>query len=138
MEAADKFLTEALSNQYVSTALTLTLAMYAGFARPQMPKFLADLFENSYFRLFILFMVVYMSSRNAMLAVMVAVAFTITMKMLNEQKLFEMFRGRRGRRDTSCQGGCRTALRNCVRGCRGKRNCISTCRRENRDCRQNC
>lgn len=81
----------ALKNDYVSSTLSLFLVLYAGLARPQLPGFISSLFENAMFKVLILTLVVYTSSKNLQLALMIAVAFTITMNLLNEQKIAEGF-----------------------------------------------
>lgn len=80
-----------LENQYVSATLTLFLALYAILARPVLPPFLANLFENPLFRLFVLFLVAWTASRNAALSLMIAIAFTVTMNLLSEQRIAEGF-----------------------------------------------
>ncbi len=84
-------ITKLLQNNYVSATLSLFLALYAAMARPQLPEGIASLFENAVFRLVVMAMVVYMSSKKLDLAIMVAVAFTVTMNMLNEQRVAEGF-----------------------------------------------
>ena len=79
------------SNKYLTSGLSLFLAMYASMARPQLPPFIAALFDNAVFRMLILSLVVFMSGQNVQLSVMVAVAFTVTMNLLNEQKIAEGF-----------------------------------------------
>jgi hypothetical protein len=84
-------LTGLVGNKYVSTSASLFLILYAGMARPQLPQFVANLFDNAVFRLTILSLIVFMSGQNIQLSVMVAIAFTITMNLLNEQKIAEGF-----------------------------------------------
>lgn len=84
-------LTGLVGNEYVSTSASLFLILYAGMARPQLPQFIANLFDNAVFRLAILSLIVFMSGQNIQLSVMVAIAFTITMNLLNEQKIAEGF-----------------------------------------------
>ena len=83
-----------LENQYVSATLTLFLALYAILARPVLPPFLANLFENPLFRLFVLFLVAWTASHNAALSLMIALAFTITLNLLSEQRIAEGFASR--------------------------------------------
>ena len=87
MEAAQNF----LKNQYVNAALTVFLISYACLARPQLPSFLARLFESSLFRLVFLFLLAWIASRDAQVALLVAVAFVITMNVLSEQRMVEGF-----------------------------------------------
>lgn len=79
------------TNTYVNAALTLFLVLYAGLAKPQLPTMITSLFDNALFRLVVLFLVAYLSSQNAQVALMVAVAFVVTMNMLSEQRMVEGF-----------------------------------------------
>lgn len=83
--------TKVLGNTYVSAAVTLFLILYASLARPQLPVFIAKLFDNPLFRLLVLFGIAFMASRNFQVALLVSVAFTVTMNLLNEQKIVEGF-----------------------------------------------
>lgn len=81
----------ALNNNYVKAGAALFLVLYSSLARPQLPQFVMDLFDNSIFRLAVLTLVVFMGNGNIQIALLTAVAFTITMSMLNEQKIAEGF-----------------------------------------------
>ena len=76
---------------YAAAGANLFLVLYASMARPQLPDFVVGLFDNMFFRLFVLTLVVYMSNQNLSVSIMVAVAFTVTMNLLNEQKIAEGF-----------------------------------------------
>ena len=80
-----------LANPYFASGLSLFLALYAGLARPQLPDFIAGAFENPVFRVTVLFLVAYMGNKNVQVSLMVAIAFVITMNLLNEQKVAEGF-----------------------------------------------
>jgi len=82
---------KVLNNNYVKAAIPLFLVLYSSLARPQLPQFVMDLFDNSIFRLAILTLVVFMGNGNIQIALLTAVAFTITLSMLNEQKIAEGF-----------------------------------------------
>ena len=79
------------SNSYVTNTASLFLVLYASMARPQLPVFVSDLFDNALFRLSVLSLVVFMSGQNIQLSVMIAIAFTVSMNLLNEQKIAEGF-----------------------------------------------
>lgn len=89
------FLTEKIrnlfGNNFLGAILTLFLVAYASLARPQLPNFIAQLFESGFFRLLILFLVAYTSSQNSNIALLIAVVFVVTMNLLNEQRMFEGF-----------------------------------------------
>ena len=76
-----------LDNKYVSSALILFLILYAGLAAPQLPKRVAELFENDMFKLFIMFMIAYMSSKDITVALLVAIGFAISLQTLTKQKI---------------------------------------------------
>jgi len=80
-----------LDNTYVSAVLTLFLILYASLARPQLPNFMLNLFDNPLFRMLFLFGLAFMASRNVQVALLVAVAFTVTMNLLSEQKMVDGF-----------------------------------------------
>jgi hypothetical protein len=83
--------TKLLQHNYVSATLSLFLALYAALASPQLPDGIAKMFENAGFRMIIMALVVYMSSKKLDVAIMIAVAFTVTMNMLNEKNVAEGF-----------------------------------------------
>lgn len=78
---------------YASPAASLFLLLYASLARPQLPELLANMFNNALFRLIILALVVFMSGHNFQLSLMIAIAFTLSMNLLSEQKVAEGFQG---------------------------------------------
>lgn len=78
-------------NKMVSSVVSLFLVLYAGMAKPKLPVFIKNAFENPMFRVAILSLVVYRGNKNPTEALMIAVAFTVTMNALNEQKTKESF-----------------------------------------------
>jgi len=83
--------TEYLRDPYVSAVLTLFLVLYGGLAKPNLPDFITDLFENPLFRMLVLFLIAYTSSQNIQVALLVAVGFTLTMQLVSERKIAEGF-----------------------------------------------
>lgn len=81
-----------LDNTYVSTFVTLFLAMYAGLAKPNLPDFIAQLFQNQIFRVAVLALIAYRGNRNPQLSIMAAIAFTVTLNKLAEQNQKEAFK----------------------------------------------
>lgn len=76
-----------LNNKYMSSGLTLFLVLYAGLAAPQLPERITNLFENEIFKLFIMFMIAYMSTKNTTTALLVAICFAISLQTLTKQKI---------------------------------------------------
>jgi len=77
---------------YVSAALSLFLLMYAGMAAPQLPDVVLDLFDNEMFRLAVLFLIAYTGNKNPTVSLLSAIAFVMTMNVLNQRKAQEAFR----------------------------------------------
>ncbi len=84
-------LSESLDNKYVSTAITLLLALYATLLRPTLPKFMVDLFKNTIFRILVLFLVVVRGNQDPKMAIMIAVAFILTLDYIYAQDAKENF-----------------------------------------------
>ena len=58
------YLEGVYGNKTASTIIGLFLVLYEGLAAPKLPKYVTQMFNNSTFRLVVLFLVAYMSSRN--------------------------------------------------------------------------
>ena len=91
MEFVNKFYETLFSDKKVSTLLSTFLILYGGLASPELPGFVRKLFENRIFKILILSLVVYTSNKDPKFAVLMAVAFTITMNMLDNQIIAEKF-----------------------------------------------
>ena len=91
MQALQRSFATFMNNTYVNAALTLFLILYAGLVRPPLPPMISDLFENPLFRLLFLFLLAWTASKNSQVAILVAVAFVVTMGLLGEQRMVEGF-----------------------------------------------
>ena len=91
MEFVNKFYETLFIDKKVSTLISTFLILYGGLASPQLPGFVKTLFENRIFKILILSLVVYSSNKDPKFAIMMAVAFTITMNMLDSMTLSEKF-----------------------------------------------
>ena len=76
-------LNQVLANPWFFAAITLTFKMYAGMARPTPPAALADMMNNVFFRIFVLFMVLFMGTRDVFVSMTVASAFVYGLDMLS-------------------------------------------------------
>jgi len=66
-------------NQYAMTSVKIFLALYAALAAPHLPKFMYELFQNVIFRVVFAFVIILLATRDASLALLVAVAFVVTL-----------------------------------------------------------
>ena len=71
------------SNKIVTAVVGLFLVLYGGMAAPKLPKSIAVFFKNPLFRLLILGLIVYTSTKDSSLSVLIAVAFIISMQTLS-------------------------------------------------------
>lgn len=83
---------EVANNKYVSTAITIGLGLYAALLGPNLPKFVKDLFTNTLFRIFILFLVVVRGNKDPKMAIMIAVAFVLTLDFIYLKDAKETFK----------------------------------------------
>jgi len=83
---------EFLDNKYVSSFLTLMIVLYATFLGPELPPVVKELFNNTLFRMFILFLVVVKGNTNPSLGLVIAIAFILTMDYLYVADSQEAFR----------------------------------------------
>lgn len=109
MEEFDNAVKRSLSfldNEYVSAAVALFLILYAGLAAPKLPEWVARLFDNMLFKLVVFFMIVYVSRKNATIAIIAAVAVMVSLMTLNKLKWNqEMMTVVNGGSVPVCEGG---------------------------------
>ncbi len=82
---------EVFNNKYVSTAITIALGLYAALLGPNLPNFMKDLFKNTLFRILILFLVVVRGNKDPKMAIMIAVAFILTLDYIYVRDSKEAF-----------------------------------------------
>jgi len=87
LSSIDSKIKEVLENKYVSTLIIMFIALYAGLAAPKLPKYWVNLFDSQLFKLFVLFMIGYMATKNYSIAIVCAMAFLITMNTMQKHKV---------------------------------------------------
>lgn len=80
-------LNRGLDNVYITTAIKVFLGLYAGFAAPKLPPSILLLMDNVIFRVAIAFMIVLVATRDPSIALMISVAFIITLQTANKYRL---------------------------------------------------
>lgn len=81
-----------LDNEYISTALSLFLVLYAGMAAPKLPRNIAKLFENTMFRIVVFFLIAYVARKNASVAAIAAVGLMVSLQTLNRYNVNDMLK----------------------------------------------
>ena len=84
-------LSEVLDNKYITTSITVILGLYAALLGPNLPLFMHELFNNVIFRIFVLFLVVVSGNKNPKIAIMISVAFVLTLDYVYLQQAKEGF-----------------------------------------------
>ena len=82
---------EVINNKYVSTAITIGLGLYVALLGPELPTFVKDLFKNTLFRILILFLVIVRGNKDPKMAIMIAIAFVLTLDYINVRDSKEAF-----------------------------------------------
>ena len=74
-----------LENKNVTTVLSLLLALYAGLAAPALPNVVIKFFDTFVGKVLFIFLIAYVASRNFQVAIMLAVAFVVTLNVANKR-----------------------------------------------------
>ena len=82
-----KKLNVLLSNNTLKTVVSLLLALYAGAAAPALPNVVINFFDSVVGKLVFLFLIAYVASRDIQVAIMIAVAFVVTLTVVNNRKI---------------------------------------------------
>jgi hypothetical protein len=87
LKSTEKLLDNTLSNVYVNTGLKVFLGLYAALAAPNLPSMLRNLFSNTLFRILWAFLIILVATKDSALALMLAIAFVVTLYSINKHKL---------------------------------------------------
>ena len=107
-------------NKYFFAVFAIFASLYAFQIRPQLPDFLVKLFQNSIFRIVILFLVLVRGYKDPQFSLLVAVAFIVIMDAVRQHVFKESF-GESEVTKLSCEAtqrerntltACSTAIRN--------------------------
>lgn len=74
------------NNKILSAVLGLFLALYAALAAPKLPKSVTLWFDNTWFKLGFMFLIAYMATKDASIAIISAVALLVTLQTLSAQR----------------------------------------------------
>ena len=77
------------NNKILSAVLGLFLALYAALAAPKLPKSVTLWFDNTWFKLGFMFLIAYMATKDASIAIISAVALLVTLQTLSAQRTTE-------------------------------------------------
>jgi hypothetical protein len=89
----DTFLTTVLANPYVSAALTIFVLLYAGLAAPNLPPYIAALFDSNIFKLLFLFAILVVRNYNTTVAIIMALAFVLSLQTFQRYRVYGYAQG---------------------------------------------
>jgi hypothetical protein len=75
-----------LENQYVSGALSILLILYASSVAPKLPEGVAKLLDNIVVRAVVFFLIVYLTQKNATLALIVSIVVLVSLMALSRNR----------------------------------------------------
>ena len=91
MDNIDVMLKNAFSNKYFSTSVSVVLALYAGALAPALPNKLIEIADTLLGKIIFVFLIGYLSTKNIQLSIMVAVAFAVTLTVVNKNRINEAY-----------------------------------------------
>jgi hypothetical protein len=83
----ETILNRGLDNVYITTAIKVFLGLYAGFAAPKLPPNVIMLLDNIVVRIVVAFTIVLVATRDPSIALMISIAFIITLQTANRYRL---------------------------------------------------
>lgn len=79
--------TQWLENEYVAGALTIFLILYANLAAPNLPKYVAKMFDHMLFKILIFALIVYMFNKKPTVAILSAIALMAVLMIMDKVKI---------------------------------------------------
>jgi len=94
MDSLQSQMDTVLSNPVTYGVLAIFLAMYGPRLHPKLPAPVKDLFGTSLFRFSIIMLIIYMSTKDLSMSLIISIAFLIIMSIANSQDMEEEFMNR--------------------------------------------
>lgn len=80
-----------LSNPYIMAVLKITLALYGAQIAPKAPEYLQQLFKNTFVKLILIALIIYLSERDIQLAILLAIIYVFGMNLLSGRGVIESY-----------------------------------------------
>lgn len=88
---AEGFVKMGLSNPYLMAVIKITLALYAAQIAPNAPSQLKVVFSNTYFKIFAITLILYLSSVDFQLSIILSVVYVLGMNTVSGRNPLESF-----------------------------------------------
>jgi hypothetical protein len=80
-----------LSNPYIMAVLKVGLVLFAAQIAPRTPPYIQDFFKNTYVKLILISLIVYISEKDLQLALLVSIIFVLGSNLLSGRAYLESF-----------------------------------------------
>ena len=90
-------LDQPLSNPYIMAILKVSLALYAAQIAPRPPAYVQDFFKNTYDKIGLISLIVYISEKDLQLALLIALIFVLGSNFLSGRDILESFQSFSGK-----------------------------------------
>ena len=80
-----------MSNPYIMAFVKVTLALYAAQIAPTPPQYLSNLFKNTFVKIALITIIVYLSNKDLQLALLLSIIYVYGMNILAGRGMFESF-----------------------------------------------
>lgn len=87
----ESYIDPLLKNPYLMAVLKITITLYASQMAPKLPNSVIKIFENTFFKIFAMTVMVYLSERDFQLAIMLAIVYVIGVNSLSGRGFTESF-----------------------------------------------
>ena len=87
----DNVIKPVFRNPYIMAILKIAIALYAAQIAPKLPMNITQYFDNTYFKLFFIILISYVSGYDLQLAVMLSIVFVISINLLSGRQFLESF-----------------------------------------------
>ena len=91
MESIQEGIQKVLANPYVMATVKLSLVLYASHIAPYPPKFVKKFFKNTIVKIILIALMIYLSSMDFQVAIILAIIFVLGTNMLARRGVFESF-----------------------------------------------
>ncbi len=88
IQPIEEILDRALDNIYINTGIKVFIGLYAAFAAPKLPKSIINMMDNTLVRIMVAFLIVLIATKDPSIALIVAVAFILTLQTANRYRLY--------------------------------------------------
>lgn len=80
-----------LENPYLMAFIKVSLVLYAATVAPKLPVSVKQVFDNTYFKIAFIFLMLYLSQMDFQLALLLAIAYVVSINLLSGRSALESF-----------------------------------------------